>query len=284
MNEPTPLTPETVDALLSAELDGDFEAAARDLGLDAPAARGQLDATPGVDDRRAALARARDLIASRPRVETSVADRQVTTALAADDLTAGRDRRRHRERQWRILVATGSVAAAIAVIVGIASMSTTSSSNPKASSAATTAGQKSADAEIGGVRTNSPTSSTVAFGDISDASSLRIQAKQVLKAAATNQDTTKSVVPAQTAAGPEVPAASGAVSYGADALAAQSGSPACTPARLRSYNLPAQPALIASGTVNGARVVILIYDGNPTAYAYVIRVSDCALVRKQPLA
>ncbi len=40
MNEPTPLSPETVDALLSADLDGDLEAAARDLGLRVWSARG----------------------------------------------------------------------------------------------------------------------------------------------------------------------------------------------------------------------------------------------------
>jgi len=125
MSEPTPLTPESVDALLSAELDGDFETAARDLGLDAAGARAQLAATPGVDARRAALTRARDLIASRPRVESSVEDRLIAVALAGDALTAARDQRARRARRSRVLVAAGSVAAAIAVIVGIASMSTT---------------------------------------------------------------------------------------------------------------------------------------------------------------
>jgi hypothetical protein len=128
MNQPAPLSPETVDLLLSAELDGDLDGAARDIGLSASEASAQLTATPGVDERRVALRRARDLIATRPSVEPAIEDRLVAGALARDDLTAVRDRRSRRERQWRVLVATGSVAAAIAVIVGIASMNTGSGS------------------------------------------------------------------------------------------------------------------------------------------------------------
>src|SRR5258708_4222264 len=122
MNEPTPLSPEAVDALLSADLDGDIEAAARDLGLSASDARTQLAATPGVEQRRAALTRARDRIASRPQLEASVEDRLVAAAMASDEMAIARVRRRRNERRWRALIATGSVAAAIAVIVGISSM------------------------------------------------------------------------------------------------------------------------------------------------------------------
>ena len=43
------------------------------------------------------------------------------------------------------------------------------------------------------------------------------------------------------------------------------------------------PALVATGTVAGAPVVILIHDGTGRPYADVIRVSDCTLVRSQPL-
>ena len=50
MNEPlSPLPPEQVDELLSAELDGEFDAAATDLGFSPDDARARLDATPNVD-------------------------------------------------------------------------------------------------------------------------------------------------------------------------------------------------------------------------------------------
>jgi hypothetical protein len=282
MSEPTPLTPESVDALLSAELDGDFDAAAHDLGLDASAARVQLDATPGVGARRTALTNARDLIASRPEVEASAHERMIAAALATDDLRAVRDLRRRRDRQWRVLLAAGSVAAAIAVIVGIASMGTTTNSNAKASSAraTTTVGPKAANAETGGDTTKSPTT-PVDFGDVTKSLSLRNSARHLLARAATNdQVATSTQVPLSIAPSPGTQSTSG---NAFDKSFAAADAPACTAARLRSFNVPAQPALIASGTVKGAPVVILIYDGSGSPYAYVIRVSDCALLRKQPL-
>ena len=124
MNQREPLSPDAVDALLSADLDGDLEGAARDLGFSASEAIAALGATPGSDARRVALSRARDLIAARPRVELPVEDRLVARAMARDELATVRERRGRHERRWRVLVAAGSVAAAIAVIVGIASMPT----------------------------------------------------------------------------------------------------------------------------------------------------------------
>ena len=57
-----PLDADTVDELLSAELDGEFDAAARDVGLSVTDARARLDATPGARERRSALAAARDAL------------------------------------------------------------------------------------------------------------------------------------------------------------------------------------------------------------------------------
>ncbi|MDQ1510774.1 MAG: hypothetical protein QOG50_2618, partial [Actinomycetota bacterium] len=58
MNQREPLSPDAVDALLSADLDGDLEGAALDLGFSASEAIAALGATPGVDARRVALSRA----------------------------------------------------------------------------------------------------------------------------------------------------------------------------------------------------------------------------------
>jgi hypothetical protein len=281
MNDPTPLTPETLDALLSAELDGDLEAAARDLGLSASEARARLTATAGVDARRAALTRARDLLASRPPVEASVEDRLVAAALARDDLATVRARRARRQRQWRALVATGSVAAAIAVVVGIASLQSPSSSNSKASSASATTQVRHPEADKAVDRAEAPNvpSTPVDLGAVTDANQLRPKARQLLR-----NSTTKgaSQLPTST------PAPHGTDEYnGATADATNKSfadaAPACTAARLRDYTVPDRPALIASGTVGGAAVVILIYDGAGSPYANVIRVGDCSLLAKLPL-
>ena len=61
-----PLSPELVDELLSAELDGAFDAAAREHGYAPSIARELLDGTPGVAERRDALAAARDAIRGHP--------------------------------------------------------------------------------------------------------------------------------------------------------------------------------------------------------------------------
>ena len=53
-DDTTPLQPEELDELLSAELDDELEAAERDLGLSAGAAAARLRATPGAAERRAA--------------------------------------------------------------------------------------------------------------------------------------------------------------------------------------------------------------------------------------
>ena len=65
-DSPDPLAPDVVDELLSAELDGEFDAAAADHDLDPAAARARLEATPGIDERRTALAAARAALAVTP--------------------------------------------------------------------------------------------------------------------------------------------------------------------------------------------------------------------------
>lgn len=280
MNEPTPLSPETVDALLSADLDGDLEAAARDLGLSASEARAQLSATPGIDARRVALTRARDLLASRPPVDATVADRLIAAAMAADDLATVRARRGRRERQWRVLVAAGSVAAAVALIVGVSSMRPSGQSNAKSSGPVVSAPTLRDDARA---EKSAPGTLEIRnqpyLGDVTNAGASRGPLQRLLSRAAAptygshQTSTQKSAgLPVDTPA-PNL----------RDSSFASSAAKACTATRLRGYDITARPALIARGTVAGAPVVILIYDGDGNPYAYVLRVSDCSLVRKQPL-
>lgn len=280
MNQPAPLSPETVDLLLSAELDGDLDGAARDLGLSASEASAQLAAIPGVDQRRVALRRARDLIATRPTVEQAIEDQLVAGALARDALTAVRDRRSRRERQWRVLVATGSVAAAIAVIVGIASMNTGSENKSMASSPTRErASTPKAAGDNAGVATSTPTN----FGDVTKPEALLAPAQKLLERApapvadGAPLSTAKTVTPGteQNSSGQD---SAGSTSFNSLKRAV----PACGTTGAH-YSISTPPALVATGTVSGQGVLILIYEGSGTPYADLIRVSDCMLVRTQRL-
>jgi len=278
MNQPEPLSPETVDLLLSAELDGDLEGAALEIGLSTSEANAQLRATPGVDARRVALRRARDLLATPAPAERSVEDLLVTRTMAGYTVPTIHERRSRHDRRWRVLVATGSVAAAIAVIVGISS--THAGDSSKSSVAAPLSSPERATASEGAGVSTPPRAVPARpyFGDVTNAGALRNSARHLLlrsaAADASNQDSnTKSIAPGT--GQPTALAPLNESSFSVDV-------PACGSSGAR-YRVATRPALIATGTVSGQPVVILIYDGSGTPYADVIRVSDCTLVREQPL-
>ena len=279
MNQPEPLSPETVDLLLSAELDGDLDGAAHEVGLSASEAIAQLSATPGVDARRVALRRARELISARPPLDRSDEDRLVARALTRDNLTTIRERRRRRERQWRVLVATGSVAAAIAVIVGISSMHAGDSSKSSIAARVSKPERATASQDAGVSTPSGAVPAPPYFGDVTHAGALRIPARQLLlrsaAAHARNQDSNAKSLAPGTGQPTATPAPLSQSSFSANV-------PACGSSGAH-YSVATRPALIATGTVSGQPVVILIYDGSGKPYADVIRVSDCTLVREQPL-
>ncbi len=246
MNEPTPLTPESVDALLERG------ARRRLRGCRARSrSRPRRGARATRRNTRSRCSPQRDDASSRSHcVSTPSRD---SGRGSPDRGRAGRRRahlgaeraRSRRDRNWRLLVAAGSVAAAIVVIVGIASLANTSTSDSKASSAAapTTLSPRSANAESGGVTTKSPRL-PVDFGDVTHSSSLREPAKQLLTqaAAATQKDAVATSTPVP---GVSVPNSDTATASGAAFGTSFAGvdAPACSPARLRSYNVPAPPAL-----------------------------------------
>ncbi|HEY5172493.1 MAG TPA: hypothetical protein VIK54_12275, partial [Acidimicrobiia bacterium] len=121
MNDDTsPFEPEELDELLSADLDGELDAAARDLGLSTAEVSARRRATPGADDRRAALVAARDLLSEPPEIDELLAARLRAKAVrAAEAEHASRRGDRSRRRRQGLLVA-GGLAAAIAAVVGIA--------------------------------------------------------------------------------------------------------------------------------------------------------------------
>jgi hypothetical protein len=121
MNDTPLFTAEQIDELLSAELDGEFDAAARDLGLEPTDARDRLAAqVPGLGARRAALGAAREVLAEVPAVDELVLARlrakAVKAATAAHEV--GQKSRTHRLR--RLSAIAGGLAASIALIAGLA--------------------------------------------------------------------------------------------------------------------------------------------------------------------
>jgi hypothetical protein len=137
MTAPAPLSSEQVDDLLSAELDGEFDAAAADLGLDPAEARARLAASAGVDARREALAAAQEAVATPVEIDELLEARLRTKAVRA--FTAERDatsRQVQRARRTRVLGAVAGVAAAAAGVVALGSMTGNDNDNDGLSTAA----------------------------------------------------------------------------------------------------------------------------------------------------
>jgi hypothetical protein len=133
-----PLASDIVDELLSARADGEFDAAARELGFEPAEAQARLDATPGVREREAALGLARVEYVKVDGLDADARHDMVQRALAeaepqpADITPLRRPRREHRMRG--LLVAGTGIAAAIAIVVALVHGG--GSSNKAASSAA----------------------------------------------------------------------------------------------------------------------------------------------------
>ena len=117
----TPIDPDELDELLSAELDGELDAVARERGMSTAELSARLRATPGAEPRRVALTAARDLLAHAPEIDELVAARlraKAVRAAVADeaDLRSARARRR-----YRFVAAVAGVAA---VGVGVVALAT----------------------------------------------------------------------------------------------------------------------------------------------------------------
>jgi hypothetical protein len=139
MNDDTaPLEPDELDELLSADLDGELAAAARERGSDVDAVRARIAATPEAAERRVALSAARDLLADAPELTEIDAARLRANAVRAAEATGPVRDAAQRERRSRVLLAVSGIAACILVVAGIAfatSRSSSSSSSNQADSA-----------------------------------------------------------------------------------------------------------------------------------------------------
>ena len=135
MNAPIePLEPDVVDELWSADLDGEFDAAAADLGLSPDSARARLAATPGATRGGRRSNRPRDALAARrsrrcrPTRAKECSPPRRTAHAGTDELARRRSRRPSSGRLAGFAVA----AAAILLVVGIAvSIATTGSDHER---------------------------------------------------------------------------------------------------------------------------------------------------------
>jgi hypothetical protein len=130
---PAPLTPDQVDELLSAELDGELDAAADDLGLSSEQAQALLAAAPGVAVRREALQAARGALTAAPELDELADARMRSAALDAFRTERGNLAKPRHTYRWLAYAAGGVAAALIGVFVITAS---SHSSSPKESAAA----------------------------------------------------------------------------------------------------------------------------------------------------
>ena len=306
--EPTPLEPEQLDDLLSAELDGEFDAAARELGLSVPDAEARIRATAGADERRVALARARDLLGVAPAIDELLAARLRAKAVRAAEVEHAAHTADRRRRN-RILLSAGGIAAAVAAIVAVANGM--SGYQPDSSSSAKSASSPSSSAE----RALAPTThaaATAALGSFADARSLALAAvQQDAVARALTDDRFKGslqttdgagtarAVPATTTAPAPAPVqtqnGTGSSAAKTDTPKTSAGQSAGNPTRTQydastgfaaSCGVPPQvpagdaPVLRATATLAGKPVLVLVF-ANATERIVVIEDTNCKLVNLQ---
>lgn len=287
MNIPDqPLSPDILDELLSADLDGEFDRAAAELGFSPDAARTAMEAAPGVAARRSAITRARDLLSTQPELDKEREARLVTAALsaaAAERAAAPQTAtplRRHRSRNaWRALAGVGAAAAVIAGIVAVAA------TNPGVESKSSVSAKPLAN---GAITTTHPKSEAsralVFFGDVSTPGSIQAKVRDQLaqKAntpppevaireahppAATTQSTLKEVIGAP---------------YGADAAtrASRAAINACITSLEKAAHLRAAPVLSGTGTSGAQPVFVVVFAKATTNVVYVLAPRDCSVIAR----
>lgn len=267
-----PLPAEVVDELLSAQLDGEFEAAASDLGLTPGDARTRLDATPGSAQRLVRLTEARAQIGSVEVLPEATRAELVARALASsgvDDLTARRSRRAPRD--WRTWLAASGAAAALALVVAIAATLATSGGGGEGADQTATDQSRTADAErapaVGG-------DSVRDLGDVTDPKALRdaLEEPTATTVAGSGEATEDGGIPltgSDDATGGQAPwAQSYDDAYGCDAATAD-------------FAVTQAPSLRAVARYEGTPAVILVYDEGDHVFVAVLAADDCRVLATQ---
>ena len=287
--EPTPLEADQLDELLSAALDGEFDAAAREFGWTADEARARIRSTPGAETRRAALETARTLLSETPEMDELLASRlraKAVRAAEAEQVAQAHERKRRRNR---IALSTCGIAAAIAAVVAVAAgingfhPDSYSSSSKSASSPTSIEKRQLAPGPTKPTATGSTAAGIAVLGPFPDAHALAVAAVENEAAArAAAQDPLNS----------EVAPVLGA-DYGQSETAGRTTADdrlqfdSTTKAAAKCAAPPevptgSTPVLRASATLAGKPVVVLVF-ANADEHIVVIENPDCTLVNLQML-
>jgi hypothetical protein len=263
--DPPPLPTDVVDELLSAELDGELDAAARDHGMSVDEAQAALAATPGTDARRAALARAQTASAGDAVTLDAVTRERLVRAVRPRDLVPATPRR---DVPWARVIAIAASVAIVAGLVGITARGLGKSSSTANKSSGTTA---AAAPEFG---TAAP---TVSLGALDSDADLERMVRRFAPGSqqdasrADNGNTSGAVVaPSTTAtaptASPPRPSAGGRGAAGSQCLA----------------HLPPAAAqgahIVGYATHDGRVVAVAIAGGAGGPYAWAFDPASCAIV------
>ena len=292
MNGPsTPLPPGTLDELLSADIDGELERAAADHGLPLDAARAAIGA-PEAAARRAALVRARDLVAPAVPLEPADADRLVAGALEQarheNELAAARRRRSRVDAARRVAIAAASI---VVVFGGIAVLARGTSSSSKSS------GSKALSASPTNESAQSRSLAS-ALGDVSTRDALRNKVLQRLPQADNKAppsavsapkagDSTGQGLASDAAGGAEQRAIAlmlvGPKGQRGPAVpgSAGSGRAECVSRLVEHGGVPSAPAFSGTGTSDGRSVYVVAFRRRAGGYdVYVLRAADCSVLRR----
>jgi hypothetical protein len=277
MNEnPPPLSPEHVDELLSAAIDGEFDAAAIDLGLDPDRASELLAATDGVDVRRRQLEAAREVLADVPPLDELTATRLRTAAVEAAADSVDDPARARRRRAW---TGVAGIAAALVAVLGIAAVANRNSSN---TAQVATAGESESKAS----RSPGPTTAqqlplgTQNFGSAADAAVLGDRVRRTLIAAT-------ATAPAGVAAPHPLTTANGSTDSASSSDADQTKrsaaySDACDLAARRSVDADFAPVLSGTATLGRTPVTVFVYRRG-SVYELVASDAGCKVVAHRVL-
>jgi hypothetical protein len=283
MNDDTsPFEPNELDELLSAELDGELDAAARDLGLSMAEFSQRRRATPGAEDRRAALAAARDLLSEPPEIEELLAARLRAKAVRAGEEEHASRRGDRSRRRRQIVLASGGLAAAIAAVVGIAAGLSASRSGTSAESA------KRAVAAPAAPKPTTPGPPS-ALGPFTNVHALALAA--VSGANAEQSGSTPAPAVGQSNAAQATPGQSNGAAFDAPSAARSTGKGSYDTSRGVGTGQCTSPpqvrrgdtlVLRATATLSGKPVVVLVFTGNGE-HTVVVEDTNCRLLNVQML-
>jgi hypothetical protein len=280
---PLPLSPDQIDELLSADIDGEFDAAAVDLGLDPADARARLAATAGVSERRAALSQVHDLVAAVPELDELTAARVRSRAIEESaGARADAQRRRHRGRRLGIV---GGIAAAFLLVVGVVAAVQNSDSEPQFTTASGGAPALKPDAAADATSGYSTSGSLGAFATFDDLAA-RARASSI-----TVRDSAPDAVSAGSANPSSVPPSSEGQELSLYDANADRGVNVSAPKAVRNIcsdealATAGNPPLVSYGTATVAGTPVVVWVAGSGDDAVVVVLDEaCHVVSRQPPA